>query len=102
MAARWQRDAFLVTGTDYPTRDGTGLRDYIHVWDLALAHVRAVESLEAALDAAGQPSMIVNLGTGRGVTVRELVDVVGEVLGRAVPTVDAPRRDGDSAGAYAK
>ena len=51
MAAQGQRDAFAVTGTDYPTRDGTGLRDYIHVWDLALAHVRAVEVFDEVLDA---------------------------------------------------
>ena len=100
LAAQRRRDAFLITGTDYPTRDGTGLRDYIHVWDLALAHVRAVERFDEVL-AAGDPSLILNLGTGRGVTVRELVDVVGQVLGRPVPVQEAPRRPGDAAGAYA-
>lgn len=101
MAAQGQRDAFAITGTDWPTRDGTGLRDYVHVWDLALAHVRAVEAFDSALDRVGAPSTIINLGTGDGVTVRELVSAVEQVLGRPVPTRDAPRRDGDAVGGYA-
>ena len=82
LAARGQRDAFAITGTDYPTRDGTGLRDYVHVWDLALAHVAAVEQFDAVLERSGAATAIVNLGTGRGVTVRELVAAVETVLGR--------------------
>jgi UDP-glucose 4-epimerase len=101
MAAQGQRDAFAITGTDWPTRDGTGLRDYVHVWDLALAHVRAVEAFDSALDKAGAPSTIINLGTGDGVTVRELVSTVEQVLGRPVPTRSAPRRDGDAVGGFA-
>lgn len=101
LAAQGRREAFAITGTDYPTRDGTGLRDYVHVWDLALAHVRAVERFDAVLAAVDAPSVVVNLGTGRSVTVRELVEVVGEVLGQPVPTRDAPRRPGDVVGAYA-
>ena len=101
LAAQGRREAFLVTGTDYPTRDGTGLRDYVHVWDLALAHVRAVERFDQVLAAVGEPSVILNLGTGRGVTVRELVDMVGRVLGQPVPVTEAPRRPGDATGAYA-
>ena len=101
LAAQGQRDAFEITGTDYPTRDGTGLRDYIHVWDLALAHVRAVERFDAVLAAVAAPSAIINLGTGRGVTVRELVEVVERCSGKPVPVREAPRRDGDVAGAYA-
>lgn len=101
MAARGQREAFMVTGTDYPTRDGTGLRDYVHVWDLALAHVRAVERFDNVLERTGEPSTIVNLGTGRGVTVRELILTVERVLGRHVPVRDAPRRAGDAVGSYA-
>ena len=54
MAARGQRDAFMVTGIDYPTRDGTGFRDYIHVWDLAIAHVRAVERFDEVLKRTGE------------------------------------------------
>ena len=101
LAAQGRREAFAITGTDYPTRDGTGLRDYIHVWDLALAHVRAVERFDAALAAAAAPSVVINLGTGRGVTVRELVDVAGQVLGRPVPVREMPRRPGDVTGSYA-
>jgi UDP-glucose 4-epimerase len=101
MAARGQREAFLVTGTDYPTRDGTGLRDYIHVWDLALAHVRAVEAFDEVLERTGELSSIINLGTGSGVTVRELISTVERVLDRRVPVRDAPRRPGDVAGGFA-
>src|SRR3712207_352508 len=75
LAAQGRCDAFTITGTDYPTRDGTGMRDYIHVWDLALAHVRAVERFDDVLNAVGEPSVVINLGTGEGVTVRDLVDV---------------------------
>ncbi len=101
LAALGQRDAFQITGTDYPTRDGTGLRDYIHVWDLALAHVAALEQFDALLERAAAPTAILNLGTGQGVTVRELVAAVETVLGRSVPVQEAPRRDGDAIGAYA-
>jgi UDP-glucose 4-epimerase len=101
MAARGQRDAFMLTGTDYPTRDGTGLRDYIHVWDLALAHVRAVEEFDEVLKRTGESSSIINVGTGSGVTVRELISTVERVLGRPVPVTAAPRRAGDAVGGYA-
>lgn len=56
MAARGQKDAFTITGTDHPTRDGTGIRDYIHVWDLARAHVRAMEKFDQVIEAAGAPT----------------------------------------------
>jgi UDP-glucose 4-epimerase len=101
LAAQGQRDAFEITGTDYPTRDGTGLRDYIHVWDLAQAHVRAVEEFDAVLERVGAPSTVINLGSGDGVTVRELVATVEQVLGQPVPVREAPPRDGDAVGAYA-
>jgi UDP-glucose 4-epimerase len=101
LAAQGRRDAFEITGTDYPTRDGTGLRDYIHVWDLALAHVCAVERFDEVLATVGEPSVLINLGTGQGVTVRELVGVVEAVLGQPVPVREAPRRPGDVTGAYA-
>src|SRR5689334_937232 len=73
MAARGQKDSFTITGTDHPTRDGTGIRDYIHVWDLAKAHVRAVEQFDDVLAKSQAPSVVINIGTGAGVTVRELV-----------------------------
>ncbi|WP_193605929.1 UDP-glucose 4-epimerase GalE [Nocardioides dongkuii] len=101
MAARGQKDSFTITGTDLPTRDGTGIRDYIHVWDIARAHVRAVEEFDAVLEKVQAPSVIINLGTGDGVTVRELVGAFQEVFGREVPISEAPPRPGDAVGAYA-
>ncbi|ABL83658.1 MULTISPECIES: UDP-glucose 4-epimerase GalE [unclassified Nocardioides] len=101
MAARGQKDAFTITGTDHPTRDGTGIRDYIHVWDLARAHVRAVERFDEVIDAAGEPSVIINVGTGSGVTVRELVTAFQNVFGQEVPVREAPPRPGDAVGAFA-
>jgi UDP-glucose 4-epimerase len=101
MAAHGQCEAFMLTGVDYPTRDGTGLRDYIHVWDLALAHVRAVERFDEVLRQTGEPSSIINVGTGTGVTVRELISAVERVLGQQVPVREVPRRVGDAIGAFA-
>src|SRR5262249_11721760 len=60
MAARGQKHSFTITGTDLPTRDGTGIRDYIHVWDLARAHVRAVERFDHVIGEVGQPSAVIN------------------------------------------
>ena len=101
LAARGQKDAFTITGVDLPTRDGTGLRDYIHVWDLARAHVRAVERFDDVLAAARAPSVVVNIGRGDGVTVRELVAAFERVFGARVPVVEAGPRPGDVPGAYA-
>ena len=83
--ARNAGEAFTVTGADYPTRDGSGIRDYIHVWDLADAHVRALENFPAAL--AGEDSAVINLGTGSGTTVFELVEAFNEVTGEKLETV---------------
>src|SRR3954471_1607727 len=101
MAARGQKDAFTITGTEHPTRDGTGLRDYIHVWDLARAHVRAVERFDEVIAAAGEPSVVINIGTGSGVTVRELVTAFEKVFGSKVPIREAPSRPGDAVVAFA-
>ena len=98
--ASGKRAEFSVTGTDWPTRDGTGIRDYVHVWDLARAHVAAVERLDDIVPSSGGYDVI-NLGTGTGVTVREFIDAFENVLGSELPTVDAPPRPGDIAGAYA-
>ena len=87
-----RRDALTLFGTDYPTPDGTCVRDYIHVVDLADAHVLAVEGL-----LAGRPSGAYNLGTGQGHSNREILDAVGRVVGRPVPHVEGPRRAGDPA-----
>ena len=92
---------FTITGTDYPTRDGTGLRDYIHTWDLARAHAAAVGRFEEAVRAGDQGSAVFNLGTGDGVTVRELVAAFTAAFGAPVRTTEGPRRPGDAAGAFA-
>ena len=101
MAARGQKPSFTITGTDHPTRDGTGIRDYIHVWDLAKAHVRAVERFDHVIEAAGEPSVVINVGRGDGVTVRELVAAFERVFGHEVPITEAPPRPGDAVGAFA-
>lgn len=85
-----------VFGDDYPTPDGTCLRDYIHVTDLADAHVKALEAI-----ADTQRSRVYNLGTGRPHSVREVIDSVERVTGRKVPWTLAPRREGDPAVLYA-
>ncbi|ROR92682.1 UDP-glucose 4-epimerase GalE [Nocardioides aurantiacus] len=101
LASDGRRDAFAVSGTDYPTPDGTGVRDYVHVWDLARAHVAAVERFDDALAEEDTTHLVLNVGTGSGVSVRELVAAFERVHGRPVPVRDAARRPGDSAGAYA-
>jgi UDP-glucose 4-epimerase len=95
---------FPMTGTDYTTRDGTGIRDYVHVWDLARAHVMAMEDFDGIFKRAGSPSthyLVINLGTGHGVTVRELVTAFQKVYGKEVMVREMPRRPGDVPGAYA-
>ena len=84
------RPELQVFGTDYPTPDGTCIRDYIHVNDLAEAHVLALSYLEQ-----GGNSVAVNLGTGRGTSVKEILDAVERVAGKPVPKRVAPRRAGD-------
>jgi UDP-glucose 4-epimerase len=101
MAARGIKDSFTITGVEHPTRDGTGIRDYIHVWDVAQAHVRAVEKFDEVIAAVGAPSTVINVGTGEGVTVRELVASFEKVFGQSVPIVEAPPRPGDAVGAFA-
>lgn len=89
-AALGRVDALKVFGTDYPTRDGTCVRDYVHVADLADAHLLALDAL-----AAGKGSGIYNLGNGEGHTVREVIDVAREVTGVEFVAVDSGRRPGD-------
>jgi len=79
-----------VLGTDYPTPDGTAIRDYVHVKDLANAHRRALDHL-----LTGGDTLVANLGTGRGHSVREVIEAAAVVVGRPVPCIDAPRRPGD-------
>lgn len=89
-AALGRRAAIDIFGTDYPTPDGTAIRDYIHVDDLADAHLRALERLRA-----GAGGIAVNLGVGRGHSVREVIAAAEAVSGRKVPAREAPRRPGD-------
>ena len=90
-AALGRREGFKVFGTDYETRDGTCVRDYIHVLDLADAHVRAVEHL-----LRGGDSVALNLGTGTGTTVKELLGAIERVSERPFPVEYVGRREGDS------
>jgi UDP-arabinose 4-epimerase len=89
-AAQRRRPTIEIFGTDYETGDGTALRDYVHVTDLAGAHVAALRHL---LD--GAPSVSLNLGTGRGHTIRDVISVVEVVGRRKVPIRECPRRPGD-------
>ena len=89
-----------IFGTDWPTRDGTAVRDFIHVWDLARAHVNAIERLDTAT--ANQPFVPVNIGTGAGTTVRELVDAFRSVVGAGLRVAEGPRRTGDQVGTIAR
>lgn len=89
-AALGTRPPVRMFGADYPTPDGTAVRDYIHVMDLADAHLRAVERLKN-----GTGSQAINLGTGEGHSVREVVDTVARIGGKPVPAEQAPRRAGD-------
>jgi len=90
-AALGLRDNITIFGTDYPTPDGTCLRDYIHVTDLADAHVRALDYLES-----GGVSGAFNLGNGNGFSVREIINVAREITGRDITVAEAGRRPGDS------
>ncbi|PPT83482.1 UDP-glucose 4-epimerase GalE [Xanthomonas arboricola pv. zantedeschiae] len=91
-----RRDALQVFGDDYPTADGTGVRDYLHVMDLARAHVDAIDYLQRE-----RTGLVVNLGTGRGYSVREVAAAFERASGRRIPLSIAPRRGGDVAVYYA-
>lgn len=85
-----QRESVSIYGTDYPTPDGTCIRDYIHITDLVSAHL-------LALDALGENDRLVyNLGNGNGYSVREVIETARQVTGHAVPAIESPRRDGDA------
>jgi len=86
-----QRESISVFGSDYPTKDGTCVRDYIHIDDLASAHVLALQGLES------HEKLICNLGSGSGFTVREIIDIARQVTGHPIPLRDVPRRAGDPA-----
>jgi len=86
-----QAEAAYIFGTDYPTPDGTCIRDYIHLGDLVSAHILALEAL------ADRDKMIYNIGSGTGYSVREVIDTVGQVSGKVIPVKELERRPGDSA-----
>jgi len=86
-----QRQQIAIYGTDYPTPDGTCVRDYVHVMDLAAAHLLALD----ALSRCGQ--LIYNLGNGRGFSVRDVIEVARQVTGHPIPAAESPRRLGDPA-----
>ena len=95
---------FNLTGVDWPTRDGSGIRDYIHVWDLAQAHIKAVERFDSVIAQGREedaPYTVINLGTGTGITVKEFVRAFEDVYGQKLPVSVQPPRPGDVAGAYA-
>ena len=89
--AQGKRDAIGIFGDDYSTKDGTCVRDYVHVLDLAQAHILALEALQAG------EARRYNLGNGQGFSVREVIEVCREVTGREIPAQVQPRRPGDPA-----
>lgn len=89
------RPGITVFGADYPTKDGTNIRDYIHVEDLADAHIAAMERLDA------QKQIYCNLGTGNGFSVKEIIAAAERVTGKRVPVTYGPRRPGDAIALYA-
>lgn len=91
-AALGKRTSIKLFGTDYPTQDGTCVRDYVHVVDLADAHLRALEAMRA-----DPRSRAYNLGNGQGYSVRQVIEVVRAVTGRTITAEEAPRRAGDPA-----
>jgi UDP-glucose 4-epimerase len=86
--AQGQRDSITIFGDDYPTSDGTCVRDYIHVADLAQAHILALKAIE-------QESRVYNLGNGKGFSVKEVVEAARKITGHSIPTKIGPRRAGD-------
>jgi UDP-glucose 4-epimerase len=93
-------EPFQLTGEDFPTRDGSGIRDYVHVWDLVQAHLAALDRFDSVL--GDETYQVINLGTGTGTTVKELVAAFEEVVGQPVNVQRAPRRPGDAAGAFTR
>jgi len=86
-----QRESVCIFGTDYPTRDGTCIRDYIHIADLASAHLLALDAL------GDRDKLVYNIGNGSGYSVRQVIETAREVTGHPIPAVETPRRPGDPA-----
>ena len=87
--AMGQRQAISIFGTDYPTRDGTCIRDYIHIYDLAMAHLLVLDALQSHAE------LVYNLGNGKGFSVREVIAAAREITGHPIPEKELPRRPGD-------
>ena len=96
-----RKSPFTITGVDWPTRDGSGIRDFVHVWDLARAHVRGLQRFDD-VTSADQPHQVINLGTGLGTTVRELVAAFQEVTGEPLDVQESGPRPGDVVGCYTR
>jgi UDP-arabinose 4-epimerase len=94
--AAGKRASLTISGTDYPTQDGTGIRDYVHVCDVADAHVAALHRL-----LKGGPSLIANLGNGHGFSVRQVIAAAEKVTGKTIAQISGPRRAGDTASVIA-
>jgi UDP-glucose 4-epimerase len=97
LAALGKRGAVSIFGTDYPTPDGTGIRDYIHVEDLASAHLAGLKHLERAGE-----SVTLNVGYGQGASVRKVIETARRVSGVEFPVEEAPRRPGDPSSLVAR
>jgi UDP-glucose 4-epimerase len=103
MILAWQAgEPFVITGVDWPTLDGTGIRDYIHVWDLAEAHVAALTRFDDVLRPGGSGFEVINLGSGRGTSVRELIEAFSDVVGTPLRYREAGRRPGDVVGSFTR
>ena len=98
-----KEEKFYITGVNWETRDGSGIRDFIHVWDLADAHLKAILNFDQAFEKAGKDVnyLVINLGTGNGVTVKELVAAFENVYGQELNKEETDPRPGDVAGSYA-
>ncbi len=90
---------FTITGCDWDTPDGTGIRDYLHIWDLAKAHVAAIEKFDTVT--ASEPYRVINIGRGEGVSVRQLAEAFQTATGEPLKIAEGPSRPGDVLGAYA-
>jgi UDP-glucose 4-epimerase len=99
--AHAKQRTFDITGVSWPTRDGSGVRDYVHVWDLAAAHVAALHRFDDIAGRSGNRYEVINLGSGRGTTVREMVSTFESVVGDTVAVREADARPGDVVGCYA-
>ena len=99
LSAAENNEEFLITGVDWPTRDGSGIRDFIHVWDLAQAHVQALRRFDAVVPPSGSTAcQVINLGSGSGTTVREFVTAFIAATGADLKIREAGPRPGDVVG----